>query len=66
MSQLSPKLDQNTTSDSVPEEKSSEGGGCLITTATYGSELSPQVQQLRELRDNTSLILSLVFVRFFH
>ena len=24
----------------------------LIATATYGSELSPQVQQLRELRDN--------------
>ena len=30
-------------------------GGCLIATATYGSELSPQVQQLRELRDNTVL-----------
>ena len=30
----------------------SGGGGCLIATATYGSELSPQVQQLRELRDN--------------
>jgi hypothetical protein len=29
-----------------------EGGGCLIATATYGSEMSPQVQQLRELRDN--------------
>ncbi len=29
-----------------------EDGGCLIATATYGSELSPQVQQLRELRDN--------------
>ena len=28
------------------------GGGCLIATATFGSELSPQVQQLRELRDN--------------
>ena len=29
-----------------------EEGGCLIATATYGSELSQQVQQLRELRDN--------------
>jgi len=32
-----------------------EGGGCLIATATYDSELSPQVQQLRELRDNNLL-----------
>ena len=32
-----------------------EGGGCLIATATYGSEMAPQVQQLRELRDNTML-----------
>ena len=37
------------------EKKSSKGGGCLIATATYGSELSPQVQQLRELRDNQLL-----------
>ena len=28
-----------------------EGGGCLIATATYGSEMAPQVQQLREIRD---------------
>ena len=32
-----------------------EGGGCLIATATFDSELAPQVQQLRELRDNTIL-----------
>jgi hypothetical protein len=30
-------------------------GGCLIATATYGSEMATQVQQLRELRDNTLL-----------
>jgi len=29
-----------------------ETSGCLIATATYGSELSSQVQMLREIRDN--------------
>ena len=36
-------------------QTSSKGGGCLIATATYGSEMSSQVQQLRELRDNQLL-----------
>jgi len=36
----------------VPDER---GGGCLIATATFGSELAPQVQQLREIRDNSLL-----------
>jgi len=31
------------------------GGGCLIATAAYGSEFAPQVQKLREIRDNTIL-----------
>ncbi len=37
------------------EVEKSNGGGCLIATAAFGSELSPQVQELRELRDNTVL-----------
>jgi len=32
-----------------------ENGGCLIATATFGSELASQVQFLREIRDNTVL-----------
>ncbi len=37
------------------ETTTAKGGGCLIATATFGSELSPQVQQLREIRDNSLL-----------
>jgi sugar lactone lactonase YvrE len=36
----------------TPIDKPKEGGGCLIATAAYGSEMSPQVQFLREIRDN--------------
>ncbi len=39
----------------TPTPEDNNGGGCLIATAAFGSELSPQVQQLRELRDNTIL-----------
>ena len=35
------------------EEK--KGGGCLIATAAFGSEMAPQVQFLREIRDNKVL-----------
>ena len=39
--------------DPAPPRESE--GGCLVATAAYGSEIAPQVQFLREIRDNTLL-----------
>ncbi len=44
-------LSQDISSDT----SDAEGGGCLIATATFGTEFAPQVQQLREIRDNSLL-----------
>ena len=41
--------------DVSPDVSDDKGGGCLIATATFGTEFAPQVQQLREIRDNTLL-----------
>ena len=38
-----------------PESSEQSGGGCLIATAAFGSEMAPQVQLLREIRDNIVL-----------
>ncbi len=55
-------LDKREEVAGIVEEKGTEAieeigevGGCLIATATYGSEMSLQVQQLREIRDNKLL-----------
>ena len=40
---------------STQQIKLEDGGGCLIATAAFGSEMAPQVQFLREIRDNTVL-----------
>ena len=55
-----PKQDDKEIPDAQPpteddDKPNGDGGGCLIATATFGSELSPQVQQLREIRDNQLL-----------
>ncbi len=42
-------------SNESQSSQEAQGGGCLIATAAFGSEMAPQVQFLRELRDNTVL-----------
>jgi len=50
----SPSNAQNNPAQNNPAQKTSApfGGRCLIATAAFGSELSPQVQFLRDFRDN--------------
>ena len=49
---VSPSPQPTSPQPTSPQPKAS---GCLIATATYGSELSPEVQFLRDFRDNTVL-----------
>jgi len=58
--------------DCVSSVSDIPGGGCLIATATYGSEMASQVQQLRELRDgkllqtNSGLAFMELFNQFYY
>ena len=45
----------NETSLQTNNETQNNGGGCLIATAAFGTELAPQIQLLREIRDHTVL-----------
>ena len=47
--EITPPYDPDETASTIVH------GGCLIATAAYGTELAPQIQLLREVRDNTVL-----------
>jgi len=49
-----PEIEPEPVMVSQPAEEK-KGGGCLIATAAFGSEMAPQVQFLREIRDNKVL-----------
>ena len=41
--------------EEVLKDNDDKGGGCLIATAAYGTEMAPQIQELRGIRDNIIL-----------
>jgi len=53
MSPDDPDIDEGGYLGTLESSDNNEGGGCLIATAAFGSEMAPQVQFLREIRDNT-------------
>jgi len=55
MLSIAPIVEDVTPNDVPQNDVSQNGGGCLIATAAFGSEMAPQVQFLREIRDNTVL-----------
>ena len=66
-----PLFEETVSSFTVLAEPPSQmpfGGGCLIATAAFGSEMAPQVQQLRELRDGSLIRTEAgrAFLEWFH
>ena len=52
---ISKLLEETGITTKESETTEPQGGGCLIATAAFGSEMAPQIQFLREIRDNTVL-----------
>ena len=54
------KLSEYSSADGMQDDSQGDmpGGGCLVATAVFGSELAPQVQFLREVRDSTVMSTS--------
>ena len=52
--EMAPPAATEDAAPAVEEGEDDDGsGGCLIATAAHGTELAPQVQSLREVRDGT-------------
>ncbi len=49
-----PEAEEPEAEEPAPEAEE-EASGCLVATAAYGTELAPQLQALREVRDGTLL-----------
>jgi hypothetical protein len=49
------EIDKSENNSDSGDASQLEGGGCLIATAAFDSELAPQIQSLRELRDDKLL-----------
>ena len=50
-----PPAQQEPAPDAEAVQPEDDDGGCLIATAAHGTEIAPQVQRLREVRDSTLL-----------
>jgi len=49
------QVETNVNITTEKDDDNSFGGGCLIATAAYGTELAQPIQELRKIRDNTIL-----------
>ena len=63
LEEIEPTIETTPLDDMSDVVDSKTDGGCLVATAVYGTELSQQVQMLREIRD-TTLMTSIPGISF--